>query len=212
MKSENQISTVNKIFLVGFRATGKTTIGKILAEKLGWSFWDSDFLITQEAGQDIQTLTRGGTDWQIFRKIENQVLYELSRMENVVVSCGGGVGVNDVIDEITNKTFGDLNKEILDNTEESLVILLTSDDESIKTRLKRQYKNKKIMPFLNTENAKMSKDEKNLEVLIENQIEDSMATFQARKSLYKSLTNIIIDTDKIPLGKTAEEIIAYVRK
>ncbi len=212
MKSENQISTVNKIFLVGFRATGKTTIGKILAEKLDWSFWDSDFLITQEAGQDIQSLTRGGIDWQIFRKIENQVLYELSRMENVVVSCGGGVGVNDVIDEITNKTFGDLNKEILDNTKESIVILLTSKDESIKTRLKRQYKNKKIMPFLNTENAKMSKDEKNLEVLIEKQIEDSMATFQERKSLYKSLTSIIIDTDKMPLGKTAEEIISYVRK
>ncbi len=199
-----------RIFLVGFRTTGKSTIGKILADKLNWSFLDMDFLITQEAGQSADTLTKNGTDWKKFRKIENEVLYEVSKMDNVVVSCGGGVGVNDVIDETTKKTFGELNKEILENSKDSMIILLTSSEEDIRERLKRQYKNKKIMPFLNTENAKRLVNEKDEDVLIEKQIEDSMATYQKRKPLYESLTKVKINTDTESLEKTAEEIMDYV--
>lgn len=200
-----------RIFLVGFRTTGKTTIGKILAEKLGWSFWDCDFLITQEAGEDVTSLTKNGTDWSRFRKIENEILYEISKPENVVVSCGGGVGVNDVVDENTKKTFGELNKEILDNAKNSLIILLTSSEESIKERLKRQFKNKKIMPFLNPENARLSEEEKDEEALIDKQVEDSMITYQKRKPFYEKLTKLKINTDKNSLEKTAEEILKYVR-
>lgn len=201
----------NKIFLVGFRTTGKSTIGKILAEKLNWSFLDMDFLITQEAGEDVAVLTKNGTDWKRFRKIENEILYEISKMENVIVSCGGGVGVNDVSDETTKKTFGDLNREILDHSKNSLIILLTSSEESIKERLKRQYKNKKIMPFLNSENAKLSENEKDEDILIEKQIKDSMITYQKRQPLYEELTKLKINTDKDSLEKTAEEIMKYVR-
>lgn len=201
----------NKVFLVGFRTTGKTTLGKILAEKLGWSFWDCDFLITQEAGQDAQTLTKGGTDWRRFRKIENEVLFELSKLNGAVISCGGGVGVNDVIDDKTYKTFGELNKEILETADRSLTVLLVSSEESIKERLRRQYKNKKIMPFLNNETAKNAESETDEEKLIEQQIADSMKTYEQRKPLYDTLTEVKIDTDKGRLKNTAEEIIKYVR-
>jgi shikimate kinase len=203
--------SIKRIFLVGFRTTGKTTIGKILADKLNWSFLDTDFLITQEAGKDAQALTKNGADWKDFRKIENEILYEISKMENVVVSCGGGVGVNDVLDEESKKTFGELNAEILDQAKNSLIILLTSSEESIRERLRRQYKNKKIMPFLNQENAKLAEDEKDESVLIEKLIHDSMITYEQRKPLYEKLTKIKIDTDKISLEKTAEEIMKYVR-
>lgn len=201
----------NKIFLVGFRATGKTTLGKILAEKLGWSFWDSDFLITQEAGQNAQELTKNGTDWRKFRKIENEVLFELSKLNGAVISCGGGVGVNNVADSETHKTFGELNKEILDSAEQSLTVLLVSSEKSIKERLERQYKNKKIMPFLNSETAKNAKVETDPQKLIEQQVADSMKTYEQRKPLYDTLTEVKIDTDQGRLENTAEEIIKYVR-
>jgi shikimate kinase len=204
MKSE-------RIFLVGFRTTGKTTIGKIIADKLNWSFLDMDFLITQEAGEDVAVLTKNGTDWRKFRKIENEILYEVSKMENIVVSCGGGVGVNDVFDETTKKTFGELNKEVLDETKEGLVILLTSSEESIKERLSRQYRNKKIMPFLNQENAKNFEKEQDEEVLINKQIEDSMETYKTRKPLYETLSSIRINTDAQSLEETANEIIKYAK-
>jgi shikimate kinase len=201
----------NKIFLVGFRTTGKSTIGKILADKLNWSFLDMDFLITQEAGETADKLTKNGTDWKKFRKIENEILYEVSKMEDVIISCGGGVGVNDVIDQGSKKSFGELNKEILENSQNSLTVLLFSSEESIKQRLKRQYKNKKIMPFLNNENAQESLSETNSDILIEKQIDDSMATYQIRKPLYEKLTETKINTDSQSLEKTAEEIINYVK-
>jgi shikimate kinase len=200
-----------RVFLVGFRTTGKTTIGKIIAEKLNWSFLDMDFLITQEAGEDVAILTKNGTAWKKFRKFENEILYEVSKMDNVVISCGGGVGVNDVPDESTKKTFGELNREILSDLKDSLIVLLTSSEESIKERLTRQYKNKKIMPFLNRENAEAAENEQDQEALIKRQVEDSMDTYKNRKSLYDKLTGIKIDTDKLPLEKTAEEILKYAR-
>lgn len=201
-----------RIFLVGFRTTGKTTIGKILAEKLGWSFWDCDFLITQEAGQDIETLTKKGTDWTKFRKIENEVLFELSKLSEAVISCGGGVGVNDLVDKDTGKTFGDLNKEILDDSKDSLIVLLFSSKEKIEERLKRQYKNRKIMPFLNSGYAKEFESETDEEKLMEKQIVDSLKTYDLRKPLYDILTEVKISTDKGSLEETAEQIIGYFKK
>lgn len=200
-----------RVFLVGFRTTGKTSIGKILAEKLGWSFWDSDFLITQEAGENIETLTKKGTDWSKFRRIENEVLFELSKLNEAVISCGGGVGVNDVIDNKTNKTFGDLNKEILGDSKESLVVLLSSTEERIRERLKRQYKNRKIMPFLNPKNAKDSENETDNGNLIERQIEDSLKTYSQRKDLYDALTRIKINTETGTLDEAAGEIARLLK-
>src|SRR5437868_646493 len=124
-----------RIFLVGFRATGKSTAGKILAEKLGWSFFDLDFLITQQAGEEVNIITNNGRDWLRFRQLENEILKEISEMENVVISCGGGIGVSDILDKKTNQTFGELNKIILNNSKDSVVILLTADDETIIERL-----------------------------------------------------------------------------
>lgn len=201
----------SNIFLVGFRTVGKSTIGKIVAEKLNWSYLDMDFLITQEAGQDADSLTKGGKDWQEFRRIENSILEEVSQMKNVVISCGGGVGVNDIIDDNSKQAFGQLNKKILSDSKNSLIILLTSSEKSIKKRLERQYKNKKIMPFLNSENARKMENEKDKDVLIEKQIADSMEIYKARKPLYDELTKIKIDSDKKSLEETAEEIIGYAK-
>ena len=124
----------NKIFLVGFRTTGKSTLGKIIADKLNWSFIDTDFLITSEFGESADIITKNGSDWKKFRESENETLKEVIQMQNAVVACGGGVGVNDVIYE-NGKTYGDLNKETLKNSKDSLVVLLTSTEEKIKERL-----------------------------------------------------------------------------
>lgn len=202
---------VKRIFLVGFRTTGKTTIGKLLAQKLNWSFWDCDFLITQESGKNIEALTKKGTDWTVFRKLENETLEEVSKLDNAVISCGGGVGVNDVLSQDSKTTFGELNRDILKSRADSLVVLLTSDIKKIRQRLKRQYKNNKLMPFLITENAKKMESEKDKNILIEKLIDDSIATYEKRKDLYDLLTNVKINTDSQSLAKTSEEILKYVR-
>lgn len=204
------MSMYKRIFLTGFRTTGKSTVGKLLAEKLNWSFFDMDFLISQEAARDIGELTKNGTDWKEFRKIENEVLNDLCQMEQAVISCGGGVGVNDIIDIQTNRTYGKINSEILNKSEESLIILLKADEKLIEARLRKLYRNKKIMPVLNENNAKQLEKLYDEEEIIEEQVRDSMKTYKLRKPVYESLTAYKIDVDSLNPVEISDRIIQII--
>lgn len=188
-----------RIYLVGFRGTGKSTFGKTLAKNLGFSFLDMDFLISQEAGKDLNVLTKNGTDWIKFRELENRVLLETVEMENVVISCGGGVGVNNIFNKRTGKTFGELNKEILKSSKENLIILLTAGKKIIEERLKKQFLNKKIMPFLDKVSAKEAEAITSEEELVKKQVNDSMKILDEREKSYEDLADFEINTSNFYL-------------
>lgn len=119
-------------------------------------------------------------------------------MKNVVISCGGGVGVNDVIDEDSGKTYGDLNKETLKKYDNSLVILLTSKDKITEKRLYRKLISNRILPIINGEEIDpgASKDEQ-----LKLKVKDSMKALEKRKSLYEKLGDLEIDTSDFILPK-----------
>jgi shikimate kinase/3-dehydroquinate synthase len=75
--------------LVGFMGAGKTTVGHILAERLGQPFVDSDVLIEQRAGRSIREifLTEGEP---CFRELEHATVADLVRGQEAVVALGGG--------------------------------------------------------------------------------------------------------------------------
>lgn len=198
---------IKRVFLIGFRTTGKSTFGKILAENLGLSFFDMDFLIKEQAGQELNVLTNNGSDWVKFREIENDVLKELTKAERAVISCGGGVGVNDVINKETKKTFGQLNREVLKKSQDSIVILLTASDKIIEQRLQMLFGRKKIMPFLNQENSKSNISKKDL---IEKQVVDSMSALQKRKKSYEEIADFEIDTSNFIFPKKLVNINAVI--
>lgn len=77
------------VVLTGFRATGKTAVGKILAGLLGYRFVDTDEEI---AGRLDCTITEsvGRHGWQPFRDCELDLLLELAGEESIVVATGGG--------------------------------------------------------------------------------------------------------------------------
>jgi shikimate kinase len=79
-----------KLFLVGYMGAGKTTVGKLLAEKLNWSFIDVDWFIENRYCQPIATIfeEKGESG---FREIERRTLVEISNFEKVVISTGGGL-------------------------------------------------------------------------------------------------------------------------
>jgi len=80
-----------KLVLIGYRATGKTTVARLLAEKLGWQWVDTDQLVQQNTGKTIAELfqQRGESG---FRHLEHQALQQaLERPEPLVVAAGGGV-------------------------------------------------------------------------------------------------------------------------
>ena len=83
----------NRIFLVGFMCSGKSTVGKLLAEKLGYTFWDIDQVIEEREGKGIEEIFKDEGE-EYFRNLEMKVLEEFLEKEGIVVSTGGGLGAN----------------------------------------------------------------------------------------------------------------------
>ena len=81
------------IVLIGYRCSGKTAVGRILAHERSMDFVDTDVLIEEDAGESIEGIisTKG---WDHFRKLERDVIKRISEKDNQVIATGGGVVVN----------------------------------------------------------------------------------------------------------------------
>jgi shikimate kinase len=78
------------IVLIGMRGSGKTTVGRILAQKLGRELVEMDRLVSVRAGLSIsEIVARYG--WSKFRDIEEEITGEVAELNNVVNAAGGGV-------------------------------------------------------------------------------------------------------------------------
>jgi len=83
------------IALIGFMGTGKTVVGRLLAEKLGKEFIELDALIEKKAGKSIPEIFR--QDGEIrFRELEIDTAREVADKENAVIACGGGIVLNKI--------------------------------------------------------------------------------------------------------------------
>lgn len=78
------------IVLIGMPSAGKTTIGKMLEEKLGKEFFDLDDMIIAKAGKSIPEIFQESGEAG-FRAIETEVAIEASKMNNKIIATGGGV-------------------------------------------------------------------------------------------------------------------------
>lgn len=78
-----------KIILTGYRATGKSTVGTMLAEHLNLEFVDMDELIEAREGCAIKEMV-AEHGWDYFRSLERDLLAELVCRKNIVISTGGG--------------------------------------------------------------------------------------------------------------------------
>ncbi|MBP6121918.1 MULTISPECIES: shikimate kinase AroL [Providencia] len=76
-------------YIIGPRGSGKTTIGKQLAEYKGYQFVDTDKLILERAGKSIAEIVEQH-GWDYFRQLESDVLQSI-KQDNVIVSTGGGI-------------------------------------------------------------------------------------------------------------------------
>ena len=89
IRAELQRSTRN-ILLIGMPGSGKSTVGAALAEKLGRRLVDADALIVEKAGCTIpEIFEKDGEEG--FRRIEHEVLCEISKESGLVIATGGGV-------------------------------------------------------------------------------------------------------------------------
>src|SRR5512136_2261829 len=79
----------SNIYLVGFMGSGKTSVGRRLAELLGWTFVDLDEEIEKRAGQSIPEIFRLRGE-KHFRSLEREELERECRGSNTVIALGGG--------------------------------------------------------------------------------------------------------------------------
>jgi shikimate kinase len=111
--------TQRNIVLFGFMATGKTTLGRRLAAELGLEFVDMDDLIVEREGKPIPRIFAEDGEAH-FRRVEREVVRELSGRRGLVVATGGGVVLN--ADNV--RDFG----------EGGVCVCLTADPETILQR------------------------------------------------------------------------------
>ncbi|MDI6761952.1 MAG: shikimate kinase [Thermodesulfobacteriota bacterium] len=81
------------LVLIGFRAAGKTTVGRRLSAYLRRVFVDSDDMIEKHQGTTIKDIVEGH-GWDYFRAIEREVISEVSNDDNLIISAGGGVVID----------------------------------------------------------------------------------------------------------------------
>ena len=119
------------VALIGFMGSGKTAVGKALAEKLNKEFVELDAMIEQKAGKSIPEIFQ--QDGEIaFRELEIEVTREISSQKNLVIACGGGVVLNKInIDRLK---------------QEAVIVYLTASPDII---LKRTLGGGETRPLLN---------------------------------------------------------------
>jgi len=84
----------SRIYLTGFMASGKSTVGPLLAREVGYRFIDLDAFVEAREGQPLAGLFASGGE-AAFRSAERAALEETTRMARVVVSTGGGTLANE---------------------------------------------------------------------------------------------------------------------
>lgn len=109
------------IVLTGFMGTGKSTVGKLLADRLGRVYFDMDTAIEHRTGLTIPRIFSGYSE-PFFRAIERGLCHELALHDNLVISTGGGA----LLDESSREAM----------TKTGFVVCLLASPESIEQRLR----------------------------------------------------------------------------
>lgn len=125
------------IVLIGYRCCGKTSAGRLVAEKLDRHFIDTDEMIIKKAGCSIDEIV-SNKGWHHFREIEKDVIKDVSSMGNLVIATGGGVVVNE--------------ENIQNLRSNGFIIWLYADIPTISKRLNEDIKTSANRPSLTGDN------------------------------------------------------------
>jgi len=173
-----------RIYLTGFMASGKSTIGPILSNVLGLDYYDLDEEIEEhEKSTIVEIFEKKGEPY--FRNLESEILKKLIQKDNIVISLGGGT-----------ITFPQ-NYELLKNT--GKIIYLKASPEDIYKRLKSKTDRPLFREFVLKETPK------------EEFIKRINELLEKRKPFYEK-ADLIIDTNLTPIGITVDNIAKKIMR
>jgi shikimate kinase len=172
----------NLIFLTGFMGSGKSTIGPILANTIGYDFADVDKVIEERVGKKVKDIFQEDGE-RFFRSVEREIIEEMSRREHHVISLGGG----SVVDPA--------NFTVVKNS--GILVYLQSSPEHLLKRLQH----KADRPVLSdSEGQRLSVD----------QLHDRVLQLYADREPIYSQAHLTIHTDEKKVGLTVDEIVKKI--
>jgi shikimate kinase len=118
-----QPRTIRNIALCGFMGTGKSSVGRLVAQQLHFDFLDTDVVIEARAGKPISEIFAQQGE-PAFRELEAKIVHELATRHRTVISAGGGLVVNP--------------ENLASLKEHAVVICLWASPETIWARVKNQ--------------------------------------------------------------------------
>ncbi len=127
------VDQVRNIFLVGFMASGKTSVGIALSRISGWPLVDADDEIERRSGKSIEVIFRDSGE-DAFRELERMAISDLCQREGRIIAAGGGAFVDEA-----NRS------RMLESGE---VFCLNASPETIYQRLSAQAGNESVRPLL----------------------------------------------------------------
>ena len=130
--------TINNLFLIGYRCTGKSTVGRSLAEELNWSFTDTDSLIVRQQQMSIKEIV-GAHGWESFRQMEHGVLKTVCTSKSQVVATGGGIVIDD--------------RNVVLMRQSGKIVWLRAGIETIKTRMLKDQDSREFRPALTLDDS-----------------------------------------------------------
>ncbi len=166
------------IFLTGFMGSGKSTVGPILANTIGYMFIDLDSLIEQKEQRKISEIFATNGE-QKFRTLERNTLKEILDRTTTIISLGGGT--------VTNNETLDLVKH------HGVLVYLKSDVEHIFQRLRT----KSDRPMIRDDEGKL---------LDGNDLMKKIRSLLDNREQYYNQADIIITTDDKKIGYTIDEL------
>ncbi len=171
-------------YLTGFMGSGKSTIGPIVANTLGWEFYDLDRIIEDKTGIKVSKIFESEGE-EFFRSLETETLNEYSWKENSIISLGGGT--------ITI----DRNIKIIKSS--GILIYLKISPKTAYERLKFK-RDRPILTRDGTVNLNKNEFINKLTELMEN-----------RKIFYES-ADIIYETEDSTIGLTVDNLVRIMKK
>ena len=168
------------LVLIGYRCTGKTTVGRILAGKLEWPLVDTDTLVQQRAGRSIKEIVAEG-GWPEFRRIEREVVADVSAADRQIISAGGGA----ILDDANARALRAGGK----------VVLLTCAPETIWERMKADPKTLAERPDLTDSGG----------------IAEIRDLLDQRRDKYDAACHYRIQTDRFAPDEAAGRILAHLK-
>jgi len=170
------------IYLIGYRCTGKTSVGRMLAKKLDWRFVDTDQYIVEKAGMPVSRIV-ADRGWACFRKKEKQALAEINSYERLVIATGGGI----ILDPDNRGLLKD---------KHNFVVWLQAGPETITNRMENDAQTEALRPALT-------------EASLVREIDETLAE---RMPYYESTADITVNTDPLSVIKICDHILEALRK